>query len=171
MAWRDSRQSRRRLLLFVSSMILGVAALVAIGSFRENLQDAVDGQAKSLLGADLTMWRNLAFTPEMEALVDSVGGEQTRELQFTSMIYFPASGGTRLGQVRALDGRFPFYGDMETLPPDANATYQTSGQALIDKNAATQFEVAAGDSVKVGNVTYEIAGVIENIPGENSFGC
>ena len=32
MAWRDSRRNRGRLLLFVSSIILGIAALVAINS-------------------------------------------------------------------------------------------------------------------------------------------
>jgi putative ABC transport system permease protein len=30
MAWRDSRRSRSRLFLFISSIILGIAALVAI---------------------------------------------------------------------------------------------------------------------------------------------
>ena len=41
MAWRDSRGSRKRLLLFLSSMVIGVAALVAINSFGENLERAV----------------------------------------------------------------------------------------------------------------------------------
>ena len=31
MAWRDSRASRKRLLLFSLSIVLGIAALVAIG--------------------------------------------------------------------------------------------------------------------------------------------
>jgi predicted lysophospholipase L1 biosynthesis ABC-type transport system permease subunit len=36
-AWRDSRRGRRRLLLFLSAMALGVAALVAIQSFSDQL--------------------------------------------------------------------------------------------------------------------------------------
>ncbi|MBL9206770.1 MAG: hypothetical protein JNN01_16895, partial [Opitutaceae bacterium] len=48
MAWRDSRASRRRLALFSLSIVLGVAALVAIGSFSANLQQAIEGQAKGL---------------------------------------------------------------------------------------------------------------------------
>ncbi len=38
MAWRDSRKNRSRLLLFTSSIILGIAALVAVYSFSSNLQ-------------------------------------------------------------------------------------------------------------------------------------
>ena len=53
MAWRDSRSSRRRLLLFSISISLGIAALVAIGSFRRSLTRAIDDQARSLIGADL----------------------------------------------------------------------------------------------------------------------
>ena len=33
LAWRESRTARRRLLLYMSSISLGVAALVAIDSF------------------------------------------------------------------------------------------------------------------------------------------
>ena len=46
MAWRDSRASRRRLALFSLSVVLGIAALVAIGSFSRNLRAAVEDQAK-----------------------------------------------------------------------------------------------------------------------------
>ena len=58
MAWRDSRSSRRKLLLFSSSIVIGIAALVAISSFGVNMQSAIDAQAKGLLGADLAVADN-----------------------------------------------------------------------------------------------------------------
>ena len=54
-AWRDSRRSRQRLLLFMSAIVLGIAALVAINSFGDNLARSIDEQAQELLGADLTV--------------------------------------------------------------------------------------------------------------------
>ncbi len=42
MAWRDSRKSRSRLLLFISSIILGIAVLVAIYSLGNNLNSEVE---------------------------------------------------------------------------------------------------------------------------------
>lgn len=62
MAWRDSRRSRQRLLLFMSAIVLGIAALVAINSFGDNLARSIDGQARELLGADLTLSWNRAST-------------------------------------------------------------------------------------------------------------
>src|ERR1700689_5241791 len=77
MAWRDSRTSRGRLLLFSCSIVLGIAALTAIGSFGINLERAIEEQAKSLLGADLAISANQAFSPEAEALFQKLGGEQS----------------------------------------------------------------------------------------------
>ena len=58
MAWRDSRRNISRLLLFISSIVIGIAALVAINSFSENLQADIDAQAQTLLGADLKIESN-----------------------------------------------------------------------------------------------------------------
>src|SRR6478736_1215767 len=55
MAWRDTRASRRRLLLYSLSIVLGVAALIVISSLGDNLRAAVDTQAKGLLAADLSV--------------------------------------------------------------------------------------------------------------------
>src|SRR5438876_900868 len=76
MAWRDSRRSRRRLLLFSCSIVLGIAALTGIGSLGSNLERAIEEQAKTLLGADLVITSRQAFSPEEEQLVHRLGGEQ-----------------------------------------------------------------------------------------------
>ena len=52
-AWRESRTARRRLLLYMSSISLGVAALVAIDSFSENTIRSVHEQSRALLGGDV----------------------------------------------------------------------------------------------------------------------
>ena len=54
MAWRDSRRNRSRLLLFMSSIfmssiVLGIAALVAINSFGDSMQGDIELEAKKLL--------------------------------------------------------------------------------------------------------------------------
>src|SRR5438045_4904688 len=78
MAWRDSRSSRRRLLLFSISITLGIAALVSIGSFRHSLAQAIDDQARSLIGADLVIDSTRPFRPEDEELLHSLDRKSTR---------------------------------------------------------------------------------------------
>ncbi len=152
-------------MLFVTSIILGVAALVAIGSFGVTLDQAIDDQAKTLMGADLMLSSLQPFPDEIETLIDSIGGEQSRVLVFSSMGYFPATGGARLVQVRGVTGGYPFYGAISTEPAEAAASYQEGPNALVDDGLLLQFGIEPGDSVKIGTVTYMISGRIKKLPG------
>ena len=167
MAWRDTRASRRRLLLFSTSIVMGIAALVAIRSFAKSAESAIDEQSRTLLGADLSITSRQAITPDEEELFDSLGGEQAREIDFSSMIYFPNARGTRLVQVRAIGNGFPFYGKFETMPTDAMTQFRAGAGVLIDESLAHQFGVRAGDPVRLGELTTAIAGTIQRAPGES----
>src|SRR5829696_3143597 len=102
MAWRDSRRNRSRLLLFVSSIILGIAALVAIYSLGDNMRREIDSQAAALLGADLEITSNKEVSDSIKKMTSTLGDQRSEERSFTSMIYFPKNAGSRLVQVRAL---------------------------------------------------------------------
>ena len=166
MAWRDSRSSRRRLLLFSASIVLGVAALAAIGSFGKNLERAIEEQARTLLGADLVISSRQVFSPRVEALLQSIGGTQSREVSFSSMIYFAKNDGTRLVQVRALSGEFPFYGTLETEPAMAVEEFRGGNGALVEENLLLQYDAQVGDTIRLGELTTKIVGRLKKVPGE-----
>jgi putative ABC transport system permease protein len=169
MAWRDSRRSRSRLFLFISSIILGIAALVAIYSLGNNLRDEVNNQAASLLGADLEISGNQPPAQPIQNLLDSLGGQQSQQRNFASMVLFLKNGGTRLIQVRALSGQFPYYGSLETEPASAASSFRNKQEALVDETLMLQFNAKVGDSIKVGEVTFAIAGKLINAPGQTGF--
>ena len=169
MAWRDSRRNRSRLLLFISSIVLGIAALVAIDSLGDNLRADIDQQAASLIGADLQISSGKALGDSAQQLVDSIGRERSEQRSFASMIYFPRSQGTRLVQVKALQGEFPYYGALETVAAAAGRSFKKGRSALVDKTLMLQYNAKTGDSVKVGSVTFQIAGVLEKAPGQTGF--
>ncbi len=169
MAWRDSRRNRSRLFLFISSIILGIAALVAIYSFEYNLRMDIDSQAKSLLGADLIIETNKTVKEEDLPMLKSLGTERSEERTFASMIYFQKNGGTRLVNVRALSGEYPYYGDIETSPESASRSFRLGKQALVDKTLMLQYDAKPGDSIKVGEVVFQIAGVLNKAPGQTGF--
>ncbi len=169
MAWRDSRRSRSRLFLFISSIILGIAALVAIYSLGDNLQQEVDNQAASLLGADLELSANRKPEATVQHFLDSLGVERSYQQNFASMILFPKNGGTRLIQVRALQGDFPYYGILETMPTAAAKNFRTSQQAIVDETLMLQYDAEIGDSIRIGEMTFAIAGKLMNVPGQTGL--
>ncbi len=174
MAWRDSRTYRRRLLLYMSSIILGTAALVSIRTLGDSMRTAIDLESKALLGADLDISTRRAFSDSAEVFLQNLGGTQSRQTSFASMIAFPRSESSRLVQVRALKGDFPYYGAMETVPPDAARHFRSQGTALVDDNLMIQHGAEVGDSIRVGLRTFEIGGRLISMPGEtaamSSFG-
>ncbi|MBV9462671.1 MAG: ABC transporter permease, partial [Verrucomicrobiae bacterium] len=167
MAWRDSRRTRRSLLLCSSSIVLGIAALAAVGSLGSNLRRAVDDQAKTLMGADLIIGSQQAFNPAQEKLLAGLGGEQAREISLATMVYFPKSQGTRLAQIRAIDGAFPFYGRIETDPPSAADRWRGGG-ALVEESLLNQFNARIGDSIQFGTQALPIVGRLTKVPGESA---
>ena len=168
MAWRDAKASKVRLLLFMASIILGIAAVVSIQLFSTNLKDNIQRQSKTLMGADFIINSKQAPTDRARAIIDSLKPDAL-EVNFVSMIAFPKNGGTKLVQVRGLEGSFPFYGKIDTQPLSISQSYQQSGGALVDATLMLQFDVKPGDSIKIGELIMPIAGALKSIPGSTAI--
>lgn len=170
MAWRDSRASRRRLVLFSFSVVLGIAALVAIGSLGTNLERGIDEQAKGLIGADLIITSRQPLSTAAQQHVAGLATEVARERSFSSMMAFPTANNlTRLVNVRATEGNFPFYGDFTTVPADAPEKLRAGGNVVVvEETLLRQFDAKVGDQVKLGNTMFTVVGALQKLPGESS---
>ncbi|MEM9143300.1 MAG: FtsX-like permease family protein [Bacteroidota bacterium] len=166
MAWRDGRAGARRLLLFMGSIILGIAAVVSIQSFSESLKENIAMQSRSLMGADYRITTKHLPEKRLQQVIDSLGLD-AMEIKFVSMAAFPKSGASKLVQIRGIDGLYPLYGDLETFPKDAASTYLTEKGALVDATVMLQFNLQVGDSIKVGKTTFPILGRLDSGPGTN----
>ncbi|HMP73445.1 MAG TPA: ABC transporter permease [Kiritimatiellia bacterium] len=166
MAWRDSRGSRAHLLLSIFTIAVGMAALVAIRSFGDHFERAMNDQARTLLGADLVLRSTQPFSPAAETLIASLPGHHVREVRFYSMAEFPSTGFIRLSHIRALHAPFPLYGDIRTDPPHAAHTYLDQRSALVEDSLLHQAGANVGDTIRIGNQDILIAGRLLHIAGE-----
>lgn len=170
MAIRDSRRNRSRLLLFISSIILGIAALVAVYSFKDNLQHDIDEQAKTLTGADLIVESRKSPNKKIRAMLDTLGDSRAQERSFASMLYFIKSQQSRLVHVKALQGDYPFYGEIETTPASAEKSFrQGEKTALVDRTLMLQYKAKIGDSIKIGVLNFKIVGALNKVPGQTGI--
>jgi len=169
MAWRDGKSSGKRLLLFMASIILGIAAVVSIQSFSENLKYNIALQSKSLMGADFKIDGNNKPNERVLGIMDSLGGADAKELNFPSMATFSNTESTKLVLVRGIEGDYPFYGKLETIPENAHSEYQQEGGALVDATLMLQFKLKPGDSIKVGNLKLPISGSLTSAPGSTGI--
>lgn len=163
MALRDARRSKSRLLLFMSSIVIGIAALVAIHSSGNNLQNDINNRAKELLGADLALDVNdtLLNYPSLETLALEI----SYQASFQSMAFFPKNQESKLVEVKSLEGKFPYYGKIVTEPTNAETTFREGDpKALVDKGLLIQYNLQVGDSVKIGNTLFKIEGALIKSP-------
>jgi putative ABC transport system permease protein len=177
MAWREARAEARRLALLVGAVAVGVAALVAINSFTRNLQDSVRQQARALLGADLALSSRRAFSPRVTALVDTLSCASRARAgvacaaaayvtEFPAMGFVPRTSGTRLVNVSAVRGPYPFYGEMLTSPRGAWADLQVGRHAIVEPTLLPALGARLGDTLSLGEARFVITGTAENLPGE-----
>jgi putative ABC transport system permease protein len=170
LAWRESRTARRRLLLYMSSISLGVAALVAIDSFASNTQRSVREQARALLGGDVAISTRQQTYPEpVIRALDSLKREGIGLAQvstFASMALVQRTGGTRLSQVRAVTPGYPFYGEIVTAPAGEWGRLQSGPRALVDPTLLVALDAHVGDTLTLGFAKFVITGTLVNVPGD-----
>ena len=169
-ALRDSRKNRGRLLLFMSSIILGIAALVAINSFNYSLVKDIDRQAASLLGADIVIEGNKPATEVVLNAIDSLPGERASEIEMLSMAYVPKVKESQFVRIKAMQGNFPFYGQLKSEPAEAANWFRENKGALVDQAIMLQHELEVGDTIKLGATLFKIDGVLLNDIGGTGLG-
>jgi putative ABC transport system permease protein len=169
LAWRDARPARRRLVLFTSSISIGVAALVAIDSYSANVVRSVAEQSREILGADLSLSSREPLSDSIAHLVDSLsaaGGDVDYVTSFSSMAVVPRLEGARLVQVNGVGPKIPFYGTMKTDPSGRWQSLQAGRNALVDATLLAGLGAQIGDSLQLGKARFAIVGTLVDVPGD-----
>jgi putative ABC transport system permease protein len=169
LAWRESRTARRRLLLYMSSISLGVGALVAIDSFASNTQRSVREQARALLGGDIALSTRQDFpTPVRDSMaaLRREGAGVAEVTTFASMALVERTGNTRLAQIRGVTTGYPFYGEILTSPANQWARLHTGRHALVDPALLIALDARVGDTLALGFARFIILGTLTSVPGD-----
>ena len=160
LAWREGRRQRGQLLLFMSSIVLGIAALVAINSFNDNLIRDIDQQTASLIGADLRLNSNQAIDSLARGLFDELEGETGEQWDLLTMAYFPEADKGQFVRLRGATENFPFYGKIKTEPEEGAQLIHRQTGAWGDEGFMQSLKLETGDSIKLGEQMLPILGAL-----------
>ncbi len=163
-AMRETRASWRRVGLYMASITLGVAALVAINSFRANVQASVGSSARELLGADLRLRSSAPFPPAVQAVADSLARAGKRvdyQTELISMGLAPRTGRTRIVRVVGMGDALPLYGSYDTEPAGVWPRFRRESAALVDPAVLLQLGMHLGDTIAVGTRRFPVIGTVQ----------
>jgi putative ABC transport system permease protein len=152
----------------MSSISLGVAALVAIDSFSANIIQSVKDQSRALMGGDVSFNSNKPLPPVVDSLFDSLsrkGVSFARVTTFPSMAVVPRTTGTRFVQVRGVTDNYPFYGKIITDPEGQWSRLQQGANAIVDPSLLASLNARIGDTLRLNFGTFTIVAAIKDVPG------
>jgi putative ABC transport system permease protein len=171
---REIRSSWKRLLFFFLCIAIGVGSVVALRSLIQNLGQAVGGDARALLTADIELSSTNDFSPaeleKIEAAINNSKIVEGRDEAITGASMAKPldeeNQRLRMVELKGITSRFPMVGDF-ILSDGAGFDYRLlEGRgAIVSPLLLEDLAVNVGDSIVIGEETFEIRGTFESEPG------
>ena len=168
---REIRNDAGWVSVFVLSLALGLFGFIALQSFRDNLEQNLNTNARLGLAGDFSLFSRRKISEEelreVRKIVSADGESHLTE--FFSML--AAKKNSRLVQIKAIDQNYPLYGELKLK--SGKVIQSGSGRlnqrplVWIDGDLRSALDLQVGDRVKIGQIEFQIDDVIENDP---SFG-
>lgn len=171
---REIRSSWKRLLFFFLCIAIGVGSVVALRSLIQNLGQAVGGDARALLTADIELSSTNEFSvaelEKIEATIkkSSIVDGRDEAITGASMAKPLGESNPRLKMVelKGITSRFPMVGEFILSDGSKFDFKLLEGRgAIVSPLLLEDLAVKIGDSIAIGEETFEIRGTFESEPG------
>ena len=157
--------------VFLACLIIGVAAIAAVGSVRESISLGLQQEGSTLLGGDAELELTYRFASEEErAWIAENALGSTELVDFRSMAVFGAEGAAdrSLTQVKAVDAAYPLLGEVE-LEPIMPLETALAGQggvpgAVLDPVLIERLGMQVGDRFNLGATEFVIMAALIREP-------
>ncbi len=167
-AWRESRSSPAKFLFVVLAVAVGVGSLTGVRSFSRSFRGTLASEARTLMGADLTVRVFQQSTPEQAAVLEQLekrGVRNTRITETVSMVSSETSPDPILVSIKAVDpALYPFYGEVRLDPPGRLPEKLTNTTVAVSEDLMIRLRVKPGDQVRLGGQGFTLAGVVVEEP-------
>src|SRR6266849_2545873 len=159
--------------VFLACLVLGVGAIAATGSLGAAVEAGIRGDARTLLGGDVSarLVYRAASGPERQFLAASGTLSETAKLRAMAR---SLDGARRsLVELQAVDQGYPLYGKVALAPAQklAAALMPDNGVfgAVAEAAVATRLGLKLGDEFRIGEAVLLLSAIIESEP-DRAFG-
>jgi putative ABC transport system permease protein len=168
LAGRELRGGIRGLRVFLACLILGAAAIAAVGSLAASVAAGIKADARGLLGGDVEA--RLSYRPAgaVERAFLGQSGAVSEVATMRAMARSIDGGRRSLIELKAVDNAYPLYGEVELTPalPLGEALARRDGRfgAAVDPALLARLGLAAGAEIKIGEAVLQIRAAIAREP-------
>ncbi len=163
-ALRELRGGLTGLRLLAVCLVLGVAALAAVGSLSAAIVASLSAQGSEILGGDAAVTlTGRSATPVERAAIDQYG-TVSEGVRMRSMVGAAGSDNRILGELKAVDGRYPLYGKVELVGGGSLTAALAGPSAVVAQALADQLNLTVGDQIELGRSTLRVNAIIASEP-------
>lgn len=170
-ARRELRGGLRGFRVFLACLALGVAAIAAVGTVRQSIEQGLADQGAVILGGDAEIQLTYRFASDQErAWLDARAIAVSEIADFRSMALVDRDGTVERGltQVKGVDGAYPLYG-APVLAPEMTLETALAGKdglpgAVMDPVLIARLGLEVGDSVRLGTQDFALMAALEREP-------
>lgn len=167
LAMRELRGGLRGFRIFLACLVLGVAAIAAVGSVAQSLEAGLKADARFLLGGDIDVSRMYRpIDDEARKTLENASVKVSVAAQMRGMAN--ARGKRTLVEIKGVDAAYPLVGDYETDPPGKLDGFlaERGGAfgALVDPQALKRLGAKLGDTMFIGTIAVEARALVVKEP-------
>jgi putative ABC transport system permease protein len=162
-ARRDLNARIRGLRLLAICLFLGVGTLAAIGSLSAGIADELSRRGQTILGGDIEIELAQREASEAEVSAFKKLGVLSQTVRMRAMAIDPKSGESTLSELKAVDAPYPLFGAL-TLKDGTKAKMPKQGSIYVAPNMSDKLQVKVGDTIRFGQKSFLIAGIIADEP-------
>jgi len=185
LAWRETVNSWSRFVFLFLCIALGVGAIVAVDLFATNVEQAILGDARGLLGGDIELsWRR-TISPKGQAVLDSLSDRNITISHVTELAAMAAvesnqsadqetKASSQLVELKALDSLYPLYGALKVDPAQpikqllkpiaAGCQHTPCFGAIAQKSLLIRLNLNLGSELRIGQAQFIITGILLKEP-------
>lgn len=164
LALRDLRGGLAGLRLLAVCLFLGVAALAGVGSLSTAIVTSLSEKGQSILGGDVDVALTQRQASEAEIAAFRGFGSVGEVVRMRAMASRLDGAESVLGELKAVDGTYPFYGSVRLEGGRPLADALKSNGLVVDQAALDRLGARIGDTVGVGDARVRITGVLAEEP-------
>ncbi|MHC5210907.1 MAG: ABC transporter permease, partial [Planctomycetota bacterium] len=162
---RESRGASGRLLFFIACLAVGVAAVVAVAGLSGSLEEGVRVRSRELLAADLVVRSRHPLPEALDALLtEAAVAERTPVVELDTLAAAPPTGDgpgpSRLVELKAVGGAYPFYGRLQLLPDRPLRDLLAEDGVVCASELLRTLRLSVGDTLRLGGQSFRIAGEV-----------
>ena len=168
LAFRDLRGGISSFRIFITCLILGVAAISGVGSISKAMNAGITKDSQRLLGGDFSIQlTHRPISPDANEYIKKIGPVSAIH-NMRAMAKTDKSDRRTLIELKAIDNAYPLYGEIK-LSPDISLQQALSikdGQmgTAIDPTLRQRLNLSLGDTIKIGNNSFTIRAEIIDEP-------